>query len=286
MIYETPSAFRMALEARLGAHSRAARMDLNRLRREVVFERLLVRLERADPGRWVLKGGMALEVRWRYRARSTRDLDLALRADAATGEEIRLALAAPLAGDPDGDWFLFAVGAPQALGALEAGRAGWRFPVAATLAGRRFGAVNVDVVVRRQEIAGTDRVRLPGLLAFAGIGAAEVEVIDRRQHFAEKLHALTRTYGNRPSTRVKDLADLVLLIDDGLEPSVELLAITRRLFASRASHELPGHLPDPPRDWAVRYIELAGELDASAKTLDAAMAVLRGYWHNVRSCEE
>jgi type I restriction enzyme S subunit len=31
------------------------------------------------PGIWVLKGGTALEVRWRERARTTKDLDLALR---------------------------------------------------------------------------------------------------------------------------------------------------------------------------------------------------------------
>ena len=40
------------------------------------FERLLVRLELGAPGRWVVKGGMALEMRLGDRARSTRDLDL------------------------------------------------------------------------------------------------------------------------------------------------------------------------------------------------------------------
>jgi len=286
MNYDSPPAFRMALEARLASRARETGVDLNRLRRGVVFERLLVRLERAEPGLWVLKGGMALEVRWRHRARSTRDLDLALRVHLADGAEVRLALAVPLGLDPDGDWFQFVVGEARALTALEAGRTGWRFPIAAALAGRTFAEVNVDVVLRRQEISPTERLRLPGALDFAGIDTAEVDVMDRRQHFAEKLHALTRSYADGPSSRVKDLADLVLLIDDGLESSRELLEVTQRLFTARASHELPGEVPDPRRDWTARYAELAADLDISAKTIAEAMRMLRAFWTTARSHEE
>jgi hypothetical protein len=286
MNYDSPAAFRMALEARLLQRARSLSLDLNRLRRGVVFERLLVRLERAEPGVWVLKGGMALEVRWQLRARSTRDLDLDLRAHLADGTAVRLALAVPLASDPDGDWFQFVVGEARALTALEAGRAGWRFPVAAALAGRSFAEVKIDVVLRRQEISPTERLRLPGALDFAGIATADVDVMDRRQHFAEKLHALTRSYADGPSSRVKDLADLVLLIDDGLEPAGALLAITQRLYDARASHALPVELPDPPSDWAARYAELAADLDVSAKSLSEAMRTLRVFWATTRSHED
>lgn len=79
MPYDTPAALRQALEARLGQEARDRGVDLARLRRRVLFERILIRLDAADPGRWVLKGGMALEVRLGNRARSTRDLDLVLR---------------------------------------------------------------------------------------------------------------------------------------------------------------------------------------------------------------
>ncbi|MCY7303648.1 MAG: hypothetical protein LH654_11580 [Thermoleophilia bacterium] len=66
--YATPAAFRDALERRLLDRARQTDTNLERLRRRVVFERLLVRLERADPGRWILKGGMAS----RYGSRSNR----------------------------------------------------------------------------------------------------------------------------------------------------------------------------------------------------------------------
>lgn len=61
--WETPAALRDALEARLAAQALDSGLDLNRLRRRAVFERLLYRLEAAEPGRFVLKGGVALEVR-------------------------------------------------------------------------------------------------------------------------------------------------------------------------------------------------------------------------------
>lgn len=72
MTYETAEALRMALEQRLNNRSRETGISLDRLRRRVVFERIVARLAHAEPGRWVLKGGMALEVRLRDQARLDR----------------------------------------------------------------------------------------------------------------------------------------------------------------------------------------------------------------------
>ena len=79
MTYATAEALRIALEHRLLNQSRESGLSLERLRRRVVFERIIARLANAEPGRWVLKGGMALEVRLRDDARLTRDIDLGLR---------------------------------------------------------------------------------------------------------------------------------------------------------------------------------------------------------------
>jgi hypothetical protein len=284
--YQTPAAFRAALEARLLSRSTESGVDLNRLRRRVVFERMLVRLEASEDGRWVLKGGMALEVRWLDRARATRDLDLSVRDDIADGNALRELLISALEQDPDGDWFLFAAGTPKPLATDEAGRPGWRFPIAARLAGRRFADVRVDVVARVDEIGGTERIALPNVLSFAALPAADVEVVDRAQHFAEKLHALTRVYSERPSTRVKDLPDLLMLIEDGLAPTPDLLRTIQHVFAVRGTHDVPVELADPPTDWSDRYAELAVNLDVQAKTIEAAMGNLRAFWARVRSTEE
>ncbi len=277
-VYATPGALRAALEARLVSHELPTAAGLERLRRRAVFERLLVRLGHAMPGRWVLKGGMALEVRLGDRARSTRDLDLALRQAAGDAVTVREHLIEALAGDPEGDGFEFRVGPAKAIDLDEAGRPGWRFAVDARLDGRTFANVRLDVVARTEEISTTDRITLRSLLAFAGFPDHEVEAVDPAQHFAEKLHAFTRPHGDRPNSRVKDLPDMLLLLDQGLAPTAELLATVRHVFEVRSTHEVPASLPDPPADWAGRYATLADELGLEAATVDDAMTRLRAFW--------
>lgn len=115
--------------------------------------------------------------------------------------------------------------------------------------------------------------------------ARDVEAVDRRQHFAEKLHALTRTYGDRPSSRVRDLPDLILMIEDDLEPDGELLARVHHVFDVRGTHPVPDHLPPPPPGWADRYAALADDLDIAADSLDLAMRLLRDFWERVLGVE-
>jgi hypothetical protein len=103
MTYATPTALRIALEQRLLRQSNDSGISLDRLRRRVIFERVVSRLEVADPGRWVLKGGMALEVRLPDDARLTKDIDLGLRDIVEDGEELHERLVVALAADPFAD---------------------------------------------------------------------------------------------------------------------------------------------------------------------------------------
>jgi len=61
--YPTPDRFRTALEDRLRARARGRQLPVARLRKEVVFDRLLARLLVVAPDRWILKGGLALDYR-------------------------------------------------------------------------------------------------------------------------------------------------------------------------------------------------------------------------------
>jgi hypothetical protein len=88
-VYDTATALRQAIEARLNQRAREDGVEVNRLRRGFVFERIMARLELSEPGAWVVKGGMALEWRLGKRARGTRDLDLVLRGRAVPGAELR-----------------------------------------------------------------------------------------------------------------------------------------------------------------------------------------------------
>lgn len=280
MPYESPAALRQALEARLLRSARVDGIDLERLRRRTAYTRLLVRLATADPGRWILKGGMALEVRLGDRARMTRDLDLAVRTLDGEAEELAGLLAG--AGRSDAtDGFRFAVSEPRPLAPDQLGGKGWRFHVDARLAERTFAAVRVDVVHRADEVFATELLSLPDVLGFAGIATAAIETITAEQHFAEKLHALTRDYG-RPNTRTRDLVDLVLMIERGLVQPRALHAVVERVFGERGGQPVPAELPDPPAFWAEGYRVAAVDLELEARTLDGAMATLRAFWTQAR----
>ncbi len=276
--YKDATALRRALEARLKQESEARGTDLGRLRRRVAFDRLTVRLSVDEEAQWILKGGAALEFRLRDRARATKDLDLAITNGEIDGTTVRELLIDSLSEDVDGDWFTFRVQAPVAHAVDGAGRPAWRFSVESWLAGKPFTGVRLDVAARGEELAVTEQVRLPGTLSFADIPARSMETVDRKQHFAEKLHALTRDYGNRPNTRVKDLADLVLLIEDGLVADAEVVKVTRHVFDVRATHPLPGIIPDPPPRWQAEYPAMAHNLTDTAPDLPAALTLLRDFW--------
>lgn len=275
--YETPAAFRAALEDRLKQRA-PDHSTLDRFRRQVVFDRMLARLESETPGQWVVKGGTAMEIRLPGRARRTKDLDMATRQDTTDGLELHADLVRALEPDPFEDWFEFRVADPQQIADDEAGRPGWRFPVESRLAGRTFAKVRMDIVARMDEISATERATLPSLLQFAGLSPVEVEIVDQKQHFAEKLHAYSKDYGDRPNTRVRDIVDMVLLIEDGLQPDADLYASVDHVFDVRDTHQVPVEFPDPPPAWDERYEELAQDLDISPKTLDVAVPTVRSFW--------
>jgi hypothetical protein len=63
MTYASSASFRRALEDRLRSQSLQTGVSLARLRKMIVFDRLLVRLVHDQPDAWVLKGGLALQLR-------------------------------------------------------------------------------------------------------------------------------------------------------------------------------------------------------------------------------
>ena len=111
--YATAGAFRRALEERLKRASLTDQIDPNRLRRQVSFDRLLARLFREESAPWVLKGGYALELRFKA-ARSTVDIDLTVQrvAASASGDQNQIVreMLQSAADISLGDWFEFVVG--------------------------------------------------------------------------------------------------------------------------------------------------------------------------------
>jgi Nucleotidyl transferase AbiEii toxin, Type IV TA system len=254
--YRSGAAFRQALEQRLLMRSRDRRTSLVRLRKAVVFDRLLARLAIAAPDRWVLKGALALDFRLGERTRTTKDMDL-VRGDNEAAATSDLITAQAL--DLD-DFFTFdieKIGAPgEALEGVAV-----RYHVRAELGGRRFEEVMVDIGFSDPLKWMPEPIRAPDFLAFAGIEPIEVPVLPLEQHIAEKVHAYTRTYGKgQRSSRAKDLVDLVLVKQIMAVDAARLRSALVGVFEGRHQHALPSRLPAPPTEWAVPYRKLANEV--------------------------
>lgn len=187
MRYATAAAFRAALEARLQTQARATNRSLQRLRRAVVFDRLLARLLVVAPDRWVLKGALALDFRLGSRTRATKDMDL-MRLDGADSATTDMLAAQSC---DLGDYFLFNIQRTDRLDDLLEGSA-IRYHIRAQLAGRVFEETIVDIGLGDPLGWSPELLACPDLLSFAGIAPNWVPVLPLEQHVAEKLHAYTR----------------------------------------------------------------------------------------------
>lgn len=286
MRYATPEAFRAALDQRLKNHAAQTRIPLVRLRKTIAFDRFLARLVAVASDRWVLKGALALDLRLGSGTRTTKDIDLGRHDDeAAATDDFLAAQALDL-----GDFFTFTVQRTPALDAAGDFSA-VRYRVHAELAGRRFEEFPIDIAFSDPLAWRPDRLRGTELLDFAGIERIELPVLPLEQHVAEKLHAYTRSYGtdSGPSTRPKDLIDIVLVKHSAPLNAAALRTALDATFTTRALQPLPSVVPAPPAAWRTPYAKLAeavglptdlelGHSEAAALLNPVLAGEARGIW--------
>jgi hypothetical protein len=97
------------------------------------------------------------------------------------------------------------------------------------------------------------------LVWFAGLNRARVPAVSREEQFAEKLHAYTLPREGRPNSRVKDLVDLALLIEEAKLDIIRLPKAILDTFQRRKTHEVPTMLAEPPASWSAPFAEMALE---------------------------
>jgi hypothetical protein len=188
------------------------------------------------------------------------------------------------------DWFEFEIGQSREA-ATGAPRGGARFAVRCVLDGRTFETFHVDLGVGDPLVSAPEKLTGPALLDFAGIRPLTVSCYPLPAQLAEKFHAYTRPYKGGTSSRVRDLADILLVASIGPINSHELKQSLVRTFEARSTHELPANLPRPPATWRAPFRKLAEESGLAWTSLeDAAKAAGRfldpilhgkaqGKWH-------
>ena len=283
--YSTAGALRRALEDRLKSLSQADQTDINRLRRQVSFDRLLARLFHSEAFPWILKGGYALELRFRN-ARSTVDIDLTLHQIIAPNAEIcdvntTVQRMLQRASDtPLGDWFEYTIG-PPVMDLTAAPYGGARYPVEARMDARIFARFHLDAGIGDVVMEPHETIQCRDWLGFAGIATSRVRMIAREQQFAEKIHAYTLPRSAQNS-RVKDLVDIALLIGSGGLDEQRIFDALRLTFERRGTHDLPAGLAPPPGDWQIPFQALAKECGLPSD-MNAVFAGVRGFLEELRA---
>lgn len=268
--YKTPAAFRRALTDRLRSQARPnGPWPLPELQRQFAYDRLLARLYRVD-NNWIVKGATALLAR-ELAVRRTVDIDLYRATSREAAErDLREAAAQDI-----GDWFRFETGRTTP---ISDGANGVRIPVTARLGATAWTKFHVDVVAENIRMTGTaeDVPPLPPL-DLPGLERPGYRAYPLVDHIADKTCAILERHGpeRRPSTRFKDLVDLVSVISRAPLPA-DAQRTALRSEADRRGLALPLQFSVPDRGlWEPGYAaEARRALTLPALTLDQALVLV------------
>lgn len=194
-----------------------------------------------QPDQWVVKGGLALQLRLRDRARTTKDIDMSV---IAPSQVIYPALKSVGALDL-GDWFSFVVAQPTRPTPGDFG--GVRHQIQTLLDGRTFESFHADVGIGDPMIEAADYLTTLPILEFAGLEPTRVPCYPLTQQIAEKLHAYTRPRGLGEPSRVKDSVDILLLAELGEIKGEGLVRAIQATFQFAGTHPIPASVPPPPK---------------------------------------
>ncbi|GAB3504457.1 nucleotidyl transferase AbiEii/AbiGii toxin family protein [Amycolatopsis cihanbeyliensis] len=272
----SPHAFTSSLKARAANTSKVTGVPTGELLERYYHRRLLARVFHADPDKWVLKGGQALLVRW-PRARYSTDVDLLRTVDEATIDETVSALIAAVSTDLDDDLRFDHHDTSRETAADRPSRK-VRFKVMFGL--RQLSTVSVDVVVTGLQPRGELLVEPldPPFSVDSGPWPT-VRMWPLEDHVADKIAAMYERHGARllPSTRFKDLVDLVLIANksslSGTVTHAALHAEVHRRQAAGTQLVLPETFVVPSPVWPAGYraeAAKAHELPMPFRTMDGA----------------
>lgn len=259
MLFKTAADFRTSLETRLNNMAVAKGEKLQRLRRKVAFDRFLARIFASEQPNFILKGGYAMELRFKT-ARATQDIDLTTLHRAENVSLLNHAIVDELRELVDrdmGDYFSYRIGDSRTT-LDNAPYGGARYPVTALVNGKAFERFQLDIGADTI-ISETEIVRGKDWLGFCNIPAPLLRMISIEQQFAEKFHAYTLPRMERPNTRVKDLIDMVLLLKMRAIDFTLLQKALTSVFKVRSTHPLPDAIEPPPSSWQLPYQALANE---------------------------
>ena len=271
-----PQAFTSSLRARATNTSKTTGIPTRELLERYYHRRLLARVFHTDGEGWVLKGGQALLVRW-PKARYSTDVDLLHTVEEATIDDAVAALITAVSTELD-DYLRFDHHDTSRESAGNRPSRKVRFRVMFGL--RQLTMVSVDVVVAG--LAPQGDLLVEQLVAPFTVDSSPWPMIRMwplEDHVADKIAAMYERHGERlrPSTRFKDLVDLMLIANnstmDGAITHAALRTEVLRRQTAGTHLVLPDAFAVPDPAWSAGYraeAAKAHELPDDLRTLDSA----------------
>jgi hypothetical protein len=259
-------------------YAEASGLGVRRVRQRVSAMAFLGALERVreedSPTRFLIKGGIACELRFQDQARATRDLDALFHGSLdELLTDFDTAFATPYSG------FSFSYTPPEAVRETSA----HRFDIKLTYQGRGWATLRVEVSPPEGKAHEPESVPALSVSEFGLTGPTEVACLSLRFQIAQKIHACTERFPDRENERVHDLIDLQLM-EELVEDYNRVKAASVEIFELRRMHAWPPTLTAEPT-WPETYRELAAELDFPIKDLDEAITRVQALIDRIQSAE-
>lgn len=245
-------------------------LDTGRAIEGFYHHRFLCRVFSGSACGFVLKGGQSVLART-IDARYSRDVDLSTNADdlsEAVGLLLRLA-----SNDLD-DFVSFELAETRDLRLESAGKQGMKLIFEAFLGARKMTRVSVDLVADYVPDELAEWIEPADRISVKGLPVCEYRVVPIEYALVDKLLGIMTPHSGRPSSRVKDLVDIVLYLSSY---DVDGTLMAGRLEQEAKERTFPHPLEfEVPSIWHESYQHIYGKLSKDAHVREAARTLEEG----------
>lgn len=275
--YASPGAVESAIKsaARAATNADPSLSVQERIRLEY-FHRFLSRVfSETDNSDWMLKGGTSMLARAQS-ARSTTDVDLFRRSNSL---DVALSDLRRVAAIDLGDFFRFDyVGHSDAIdGNQQTYVIGYQVNFDVSIGARKKDSFHVDLVVNATMTDEVEIAEPANALNLPKLASRPYRLYPVVDQIADKVCATMATYGGRPSSREKDLVDLVVL---ATTQTVTADALGHAIRAESSARSLPPFTELViPTAWGRVYARDAKDVPycSDYPTVDAARQLMRAF---------
>ena len=253
---------RRARDSRIQREAKQRGTTPELIRKQVAFALFFQRIFSQEDSRWMLLGGNALLIRAGY-GRFTQDIDLSRDEPWNDLSDVQEEIEGLLRQGDRADDFDFTI--TKVASYSEPDNYGYgaktaKIAVRVDFGGKQFDIFTIDITSRKHITSAVEHLQLKPVLDDAALtDLPKIPTVPAENHMADKICALYEKYQGdkkRPSTRYRDLADLVRFVQD-----IPVDANRLGLVIDHESHRRkiipPQHLVAPDESWTTKYPQAA-----------------------------